>query len=1594
MRTIVDMLYHGSLSNALQLESSSHRPSNIISQKSSRAPSIESLQHSQTSQTLRKVRSTYALSHSPTSPPDPTATSQPLPHNSARASGFFADPGRKFKTKSRPSTATGSPEELPSWDRHSATAERTRSTAPSIRSRASSTAISSLSTGRVEDVTPWELHPGPMNHPGSTPLFTMPRSTLVQSTGPIEDVTPWELHPLPSDSTPERSHSVSSSPPPSAVRSARSPSNATSVSVRSIRSTATGPTEDVTPWELHPGPIYEEDLPAPDWPSPMPSISQHSFHTPSVRSHRSSTATGPTEEVTPWELHPGPDETIPEDDRPLSPRLARPLSNPPSVRAPSVRSHRQSTATGPTEEVAPWELYPDPPSDATYSAPTHPRLPRSTAPSLRSHRSAGAGFTEEATLWEIHPGGTIHEEPLSMNSRKASFAGSATTPSVKSHRSTATGPMEVVTPWDLHPPGTIPEEEVHLPPTSASTRSLPIKSTAPSLIFHRSTATGPTEEVTPWELHPAGTIPEEPTQGVTPLELHPVVSSEALKKTISTRSLTALSVTSHRSTATGPIEDVTPWELHQPGTIPEETFDTSAPTSSSPLDEKSNVSGPEEGVTPSPGYSESPGQTIEEFPLPSQTIPPQPARSMTLPSRSTTTGPKEEVTPWELHPDPTSEQGLEPPPNLDLIGRSRNSLQMTVAQLQEVTPWELHPVPSTQGGQKALEPAARASTSTANKSPSDPDLVRRRSTNSKPHKARTHPHPTNESHQKDASSIKSFKASTSSSSHAMPLPKTQATVPQMPSKSSSTEGKSNERPVHFVVKGARHALSDGGISPGQKHHAYPREVVPYPRSYEQEVIDLDVWETVFCQDICESLTWHVFETPPEKVLEIGCGTGTWILNCARSWKDTKFVGLDIVPLFPNMPHIYLPDLEKRITWVQGNLLEGLPFPDGEFDFVHIKRIALGVPEDKWDALFDEISRVMKPGAAFEMIEEDLFFPGRPADSDGESDRESEIDSPSSRRNSVGAAITNGKGTEEVCETSGSPATPTTGTPQSPLRSGSLAQSHSTSFSSSVKKDNAVASTTPPNSPPTVMTMVPPHSRSSNRPLLYVKTAKPNHSPYGHLQLVGLGAPRHQSSLFGGSAISLMGSMGHASSETDSHLFKRPRSSSILNSSTSTNPTMNDSNSPQNLRSPPVAESVNGTGPSKVAPFLLRTLSKAPMNPRDHSLLEIIYNEMLASRFINISPLSLLTTYLEYHFKDTRTHPPLQYTFPPMPVKPSDTSSVQRDANSDDSDLEEEGSSNRFQSYRTRNSPGPDPHSIHKLSSQSILHHTSPYVILDEARSPAYSPSTKAVFPTKKNNDCKLEYNRRTQSRLPNQTLHIDLRTLNLHLAIRAKEILACSESMWEWVLEYQAKVQAQEKLGRPRPISFEASHPGMSQTSIVSGNSSTSTESTKSALLEITRDDFDYILSNFELDMQDQISLGHALKERFSWSVLSSSPSINRKAFDAACEKYDQWVAQQRQQTSSHSFRHVHDHHSSNLLSNSDKVSDTPNTISSREGMARNQSISSHTGEGESLKPTPLPHDATVHFASHSPTASGQSTVPSPTQRLSRSVRVFVAWKA
>jgi hypothetical protein len=87
------------------------------------------------------------------------------------------------------------------------------------------------------------------------------------------------------------------------------------------------------------------------------------------------------------------------------------------------------------------------------------------------------------------------------------------------------------------------------------------------------------------------------------------------------------------------------------------------------------------------------------------------------------------------------------------------------------------------------------------------------------------------------------------------------------------------------------------------------------------------------------------------------------------------------------------------------------------------------------------------------------------------------------------------------------------------------------------------------------------------------------------------------------------------------------------------------------------------------------------------------------------------------------------------------------------------------------------------------------------------------------------------SRLPTTTtLNVDPKTLNLHLALRVKEIIACSESMWEWVEQFQRESAA-------------TSVPNLKALS------NWSLDTTRCAILDMTREDFDLLLNNFTLQV-------------------------------------------------------------------------------------------------------------------------------------------------
>ncbi|ESK94713.1 hypothetical protein Moror_14272 [Moniliophthora roreri MCA 2997] len=154
-----------------------------------------------------------------------------------------------------------------------------------------------------------------------------------------------------------------------------------------------------------------------------------------------------------------------------------------------------------------------------------------------------------------------------------------------------------------------------------------------------------------------------------------------------------------------------------------------------------------------------------------------------------------------------------------------------------------------------------------------------------------------------------------------------------------------------------------------------RGEVVYPLDYTADILNYDNWDHLWLMSCFRGLTMHQFETPPKFVLDLGCGGGLWAIEAARQWPESTIIGFDTKDIQPRLYQIEAySDLARRVKWVQGNLLDGLHFPPDYFDLVRIARIGLGVPEDEWQFVLEEVSRVMKPGAVLEIIEEDLIFP--------------------------------------------------------------------------------------------------------------------------------------------------------------------------------------------------------------------------------------------------------------------------------------------------------------------------------------------------------------------------------------------------------------------------------------------------------------------------------------------------------------------------------------------------------------------------------------------------------------------------------------------
>ncbi|CAG8564121.1 17545_t:CDS:2, partial [Acaulospora morrowiae] len=131
------------------------------------------------------------------------------------------------------------------------------------------------------------------------------------------------------------------------------------------------------------------------------------------------------------------------------------------------------------------------------------------------------------------------------------------------------------------------------------------------------------------------------------------------------------------------------------------------------------------------------------------------------------------------------------------------------------------------------------------------------------------------------------------------------------------------------------------------------------RHHIRHFLTRDIWESNFSSPIEDMLT-----RGRTRILDVGCSSGTWVLEMASTYQDSKFYGVEVSPLFPTLIK------PRNVKFAVANVVEGLPFSDNMFDFVHMGFMGLSLIESSWERVIEELVRVTKPGGWVEICDSD------------------------------------------------------------------------------------------------------------------------------------------------------------------------------------------------------------------------------------------------------------------------------------------------------------------------------------------------------------------------------------------------------------------------------------------------------------------------------------------------------------------------------------------------------------------------------------------------------------------------------------------------
>lgn len=175
----------------------------------------------------------------------------------------------------------------------------------------------------------------------------------------------------------------------------------------------------------------------------------------------------------------------------------------------------------------------------------------------------------------------------------------------------------------------------------------------------------------------------------------------------------------------------------------------------------------------------------------------------------------------------------------------------------------------------------------------------------------------------------------------------------------------------FIVRNGRTYFNDPGAA-----YPLPTDLTELHRQSLRTLLLIQVYGAPV-------VTPSLRVNPPQRVLELGCGTGFWSMMCHRYFKERghsgiSFTGVDIAPLAPGSAgspaELCKPDKDMNWQFVQHDLRQRpWPFAEEEFDLIMVKDSCMMVPSHVYQLFIEEYLRMLKPGGVIEIWDSDATF---------------------------------------------------------------------------------------------------------------------------------------------------------------------------------------------------------------------------------------------------------------------------------------------------------------------------------------------------------------------------------------------------------------------------------------------------------------------------------------------------------------------------------------------------------------------------------------------------------------------------------------------